>query len=308
MTKLNRRDFFKAAARMSITAGAAMGMGMPNLLQAAAKPDLAVVTGRAEAAIDKAVSLLGGWSSFINSGDKVLIKPNISFPQDPSVGATTSTEVIAAVVKGCLKAGASKIIIADYPLRAPEESFRKAKMEEIATISNKVSAVMATRQSLFQEYDVKSGKSLKSCEVLTLYDKCERLILVPTAKSHGATGVSFSLKGNMGLIWDRHSFHNRFDLDQAIADLASILTVTLVIMDATRALLTGGPGGPGQLKQLNTIIAGTDLVAVDSYTASLAPWYGKSLKGFNVPHIYKAFQMGLGKIDTAKMSISKGSV
>lgn len=303
MTDMNRRDFLKIGA----TAGVAMGLGIPSLLKAASTYDLAVVTGKAEDAVNKAVKLLGGWSAFIGSGEKVLIKPNISFPQDPSVGATTSPEVIAAVVKGCLSAGASKIIIADYPLRSPEACFQKSKIEQITALSNKVMAFPSTRQSMYEEYEVKNGKSLKNVEMLKMYNKCERMILVPTAKSHSASGVSFTLKGNMGLIWNRHTFHRDLDLSQAIADLYSIINVTLVIMDATRALMTGGPGGPGQLKKLDTIIAGTDPIAVDSYTTSLVPWYGKSLTGANVPHIYKAYQFGYGKIDTRKMNIAKST-
>ena len=79
----------------------------------------------------------------------------------------------------------------------------------------------------------------------------------------------------------------------------------LVILDATRALMTGGPGGPGKTKQLDTIVAGTDPVAVDSYATGLAPWYDKTFTGRQVKYILAASQLGLGQVDLDKLRIAK---
>jgi uncharacterized protein (DUF362 family) len=112
----------------------------------------------------------------------------------------------------------------------------------------------------------------------------------------------------MGLIWDRWSFHIRYNINDALADLATILRPQLIVLDATRALLTGGPGGPGEVIKPNLVIAGTDPVAVDSYGVTVARWYGQRFTGRQVEHLLAAHQRGLGKIDVESLRVLKASV
>jgi uncharacterized protein (DUF362 family) len=109
----------------------------------------------------------------------------------------------------------------------------------------------------------------------------------------------------MGLILDRYSFHSKYNINQALADLATVIKPQLTILDATRALVSGGPGGPGEVQKPNLIIAGIDPVAVDSYAVSIAPWYGQNFKGRQVEHLLVAHQRGLGKIDLEQLRIFK---
>ena len=134
------------------------------------------------------------------------------------------------------------------------------------------------------------------------------LISLPVAKSHSATGVSLGIKGNLGLNWDRRWMHNSADFNQTIADLATIVRPDLTIVDAIRALTTRGPQGPGKVANLNTIVAGRDPVAVDSYAVSLTPWYNQSMAGKNVKHLLLASEMGLGEIDITKLNVSLKTV
>ncbi len=116
--------------------------------------------------------------------------------------------------------------------------------------------------------------------------------------------MSLGIKGNLGLVYNRIAYHNSGDLNQSLADLATIIKPDLIIVDAVRALTTRGPQGPGKVANLNTVIAGRDPVAVDSYTVSLTPWYNRELKGSNIPHLVRAAEMGLGEIDPTKLNIT----
>ena len=69
-------------------------------------------------------------------------------------------------------------------------------------------------------------------------------------------------------------------------------------MDATRILTTNGPQGPGEVKKPGKIIVGIDPVAVDSYSATLF-----QMKGEDVGHIQKAYQMHLGEINLNKLKV-----
>jgi uncharacterized protein (DUF362 family) len=154
---------------------------------------------------------------------------------------------------------------------------------------------------------ISGGKSLKTTDVMREVLNSDVLIAAPQAKSHSGAGVSLSMKGMMGLISNRRVMH-RLDLHEAIADLASLLTPHLVVIDASRVLSTGGPGGPGKVLTPKTIIASADMVAADAYTVSAFKWYGSSYSPDQVKHIRLAHQRGLGRMDIENIKIAKASV
>ena len=89
--------------------------------------------------------------------------------------------------------------------------------------------------------------------------------------------------------------------------MATALRPTLTVLDATRALTTGGPGGPGEVAKPNLVIAGTDSVAVDSFGVSVVPWYGQRFTGRQVEHLLAASQRGLGRIDVEGLNILRAA-
>jgi uncharacterized protein (DUF362 family) len=116
------------------------------------------------------------------------------------------------------------------------------------------------------------------------------------------------MKGLMGIMWDREYFHAKVDINQAIADLVSAVKIDLTVLDASRALLNGGPSGPGKIEKPNTIIAGRDPVAVDALGVTLVDWYGQKFTGSQVKHIAAAHAMGLGTMDLNAIKILKAQV
>ena len=64
--------------------------------------------------VRKAVDQLGGMRSYINPGDKVLIKPNLIIRRRPEEATTTHPAVVAAVTALVLEAG-GVVTIADSP-------------------------------------------------------------------------------------------------------------------------------------------------------------------------------------------------
>jgi uncharacterized protein (DUF362 family) len=122
-------------------------------------------------------------------------------------------------------------------------------------------------------------------------------------KSHAATTVSLGTKGNMGLIWDRASFHGSMDLNEAIGDLNTFLRADLTILDGSRVLTAGGPLGPGTVEELHCLIGGTDPVAVDSVGVQKAAWYGSRVRPDQVAHLVACHRRGVGEIDPDRMEI-----
>jgi uncharacterized protein (DUF362 family) len=307
MKDLSRRDFLKKSA----TAGAAIGLGslLPSWIGAAqdgqALPLLAQVKGPASDAVREAVNLLGGMDAFVQEGQRVLLKPNASFSAPPDWGATTSAEVVRTVAQMCVDSGAKRVVIFDHPLRSPALCLEQTGLEEALADLDSVKLVLATKQRYFEEVEVSDGSALQQVEVAKEVRKADVVINLPTAKSHSATGVSLGMKNLMGLIWDRGYFHQATDLHLAIAELSTVIRPDLIIMDATRALVTGGPGGPGKVLELDTIVAGVDPVAMDAHVTQMAPWMNRSMSADQVAYITAAHSLGLGQIDLDQVEIQE---
>jgi len=298
-----RRDFLKTAST-GLAVGL-VGRAMPAM--AAPDYDLAVVSGDASAATRKAIEALGGMSRFVQKGQRVAIKPNMSFASGPDRASNTSPQVVETVARACMEAGADRVMILDYPLQTADACLQRSGIADACRRIKGVHVQMFTERKFFREVKVSGGKALRTVDVLTDVLDSDVFICVPQAKSHSTTGISMGIKGLMGVIWDRWSFHIRYNINDALADLGTILRPQLTVLDATRALLTGGPGGPGEVVKPNLVIAGTDPVAVDSYGVSVAPWYGQRFQGRQVEHLLAAHQRGLGAIDVASLRVLKAT-
>jgi uncharacterized protein (DUF362 family) len=105
----------------------------------------------------------------------------------------------------------------------------------------------------------------------------------------------------MGIIGgDRGNIHNHFDTK--IVDINTVIVPQLTIIDAVRILMNNGPqgGNLSDVKQIDTIIAGVDPVAVDAYGATLFDLRPEQL-GF----LKEAQARGLGKLNLAELKIEK---
>ena len=299
--RITRRKFLKTAA-----AGVALGLvGSPSFSVAKEEYDLAVISGEPVAATRKALEAIGGISRFVKKGQPVVLKPNMSFARTPDFSATTHPLVVATVAQACLEAGAPKVLVLDHTLQRAELCLERTGIQDACKSIAGVHVLALQERKFFREIKIPQGKVLERVEVMKEIVDGLVLINIPVAKSHSATGVSLGLKGLMGMIWDRESFHSQYNINQAIGDLATVIKPQLTILDATRALASGGPGGPGEVKKPNLIIAGVDPVAVDSYGVSIVPWYGQNFKGRQVEHLLVAHQRGLGKIDIDQLKIIK---
>ena len=308
--KITRRDFIQKTAVLTATAALPASLFNPLASWAAAPPKatIAAVTGSRTAAVHKAMALLGGMEKFVKKGSRVCLKPNMSFPHGPERATNTHPEVVAAVARLCVDAGAAEVMIIDYPFNPPEKCLGLSGIADACKEIKNTHAFAIYDEKLFEPVAIKNGKTLKEVKIIKDVLRSDVIINVPTAKSHSTTGVSLGMKGLMGLIWDRKYFHASVDINPAIAELAATVKVNLVVLDASRALLTAGPSGPGLIAYPNTIVAGTDQVAVDAYGVTLAKWYGQGFTPMQVKHIAAAHGLGLGTADLDEVQVLKAAV
>lgn len=271
------------------------------------EPDIIDVTGTDPAKmVAAALAAMGGISKVVKKGDFVVIKPNAAFANPPAWGTTTHPETVVAIAKACLEAKAKEVLILEFPQAKGE------KCLERCGLTAALKALPGVKVKLlgpgdFQKVDVKGGVTLKSVEVAKQILSADVFINVPAAKAHYQAGVSFGLKNHMGLIQDRQAFHTAMELHQAVADLGRVIKPNLTILDATRALLTNGPAGPGETSEPGRMIVGRKVTSVDAYGLTVAKFNSKSMTLADARHIEFAGKAGLGEVDVAKMKVKKVS-
>ncbi|MBU2498321.1 MAG: DUF362 domain-containing protein [Proteobacteria bacterium] len=306
---MNRREFIKrsAACAAYATAGMALSGLVGPYAGADQAPDIVLANGSPGPAAWAAVKALGGMQRFVRPGDRVVIKPNMSFPNPPDWATTTHPEVVRALTEMCIKAGAGSVLVLDNPLRNPELCVERSGLKAACGDLPQAQIEGITNRRFFEEVKVPEGKALKATMIMKAVLEANVLIAAPVAKSHSATGVSLAMKGMMGLIYDRMAFHLDLDLDEAVVDLCTVLRPKLTVIDASRLLSEGGPGGPGKVIKLNKVIASTDMVAADAMAVEQGTWYGRKFKAKQVKHVRIAHQRGLGNLEVKSQIVKEVS-
>lgn len=302
MTRISRRSFIGG----TVVAATSLRYGY---VFAAKGPDLVEVEGTDHAKmVAAAFDTLGGIKKFVHRGDYVVIKPNGGFANPPDWATTTHPDTVVAVARACLAAKAKKVLVVEYPLGKGSRALKRCGLTGALAGLSDVELKLLSGGDDFSSVKVKGGKDLKSVEVAKAVLSADVYINLPAAKAHSSAGVSLGMKNAMGVIRDRSAFHSTYNLDTAIADLARVVRPTITILDATRALLTNGPAGPGETAKLGRMVASRDLVAVDAYGLTLARFNRKKMTPADARHIELAGKFGIGQADVAKLKVKKVKV
>lgn len=291
-----------APAEIAVAESAAEpGAEQPANQPSAGQAYLAVARGEDPAAITAAaLQALGGIERFVKSGYDVIIKPNICTDNYPfEYAATTNPQVVAALVKLALGAGARRVRVMDFPFGGTAASaYARSGIEEAVKAAGGAMEVM--NQNKFKETPIPQGRSISKWEIYQDVLTCDLLINVPIAKHHSLARLTLGGKNLLGVIQQRSMIHS--DLGQRIADLVSVILPGLTVVDGVRTLMNHGPTG-GNLDDVqmnNTVIASHDIVAADAYATG---FFG--LTGEDIAYIKKSAEMGLGTIDLSAIRVEE---
>lgn len=303
--RVTRRDFIKG---MAVAGAGIYGLQLAGNINTSAEVDsnvqLAVAQGDPAKGPDpelikrvtrQAVAALGGMSKFVSKKDVVLVKPNIGWSGRPEQASNTNPYVVEAVVEMCQEAGAKKVRVLDHTINPARITYEISGIK--AAVKRAEGSMEFTDERKFKEKSIPEGEEIKSWPVYEDALDVDVFINLPIAKHHSLTRLSLGMKNIMGVIEDREDLHRR--INQKLADLCTIIKPHLIIMDAYRILTANGPnpGRPKDVELAGQVIAGTDPVAVDSYTTILF-----DLKGEDVGYIKAAHSMGLGEMNLAKVT------
>ena len=266
---------------------------------------------------ERAIEEFGGIEKFVKKGDNVVLSPNMGWMRTPDQAATTHPDVLRSVIKLCERAGAKRITCIDYTLDDWKLAFdicgaKDAVRGTIATL------LSPTDSAEYKDIDIpafvpKTTTDGRSYDPRHKFDRimqqiprdimlADCFIVMPVVKDHEAAVITISMKKLMGNIWNRKDYH-RYGLHDCIAELNCAVRPTLIVADATRALQTRGPKGPGEVTTPNKVVVGIDPVAVDSYCCQFL-----TIKGITpdqVPHLMLANKLGRGEVDLNNLKIKE---
>jgi len=219
--------------------------------------------------VKESIDLIGGIKAYVKKGDTVALKPNIVTGKLSGPGVTTDKRVVGAVIKLCIEAGASRVLVvegADYSSKT-SEAFELSGVKAVAeglgaemvdVDTSPLVKVKVTDPLLIDEMDI--SKAFMDADIR---------INMPVMKTHDQLDVTLGVKNLKGVIpkYSKRDFH-KIGVVKGILDLNKAVPVDLTVLDAIVAMEGLGPA-VGPKVQLNTIISSADIYALDKVASKI---------------------------------------
>jgi len=291
-----------------------------------------------------AIDAVGGMGSVVNEGETVFIKPNfVTFPWAQhnncfKVGECTKPEILIAAAEECLKAGAKEVVIGDGSQMKSFDwkySFTMDGSTSLLTEAARLSGKYAGTVSLScLEVDnpctVKIPSKIHPSGILlvsNIYEKADKIISIPVAKTHRWAQLTLALKNFIGVVsmaeygadlgshWDRGQTHlNPKALDhstvtalsQAFLDVVAAQKPDLSIIDFSIGMEGNGPSRGSGGKTVNVknrlgswlVLASKDIMAADATAARVMNLHVPDIRQLTL-----GYDMGLGEIKKESIEI-----
>lgn len=264
--------------------------------------------GNLKKAIKKSIELIGGFDKFNFNNKIVLVKPNYN-TADP-YPASSDNEFVKAAIELIKEAGARKIILGESSTHFlnTREVMEEKKVFDL--VKNLGVEVIVFDEHPWVKKRIKEGKYLKEASIPALVEKVDKLVFLPCLKTHRSARFTMSLKLSIGLIEknERLKMH-LWNLENKIAELASLFNPDLVIMDARKCFITEGPE-TGQIREPNLIMASTDRIAIDVEGLKILKSYPAknrlNMEIWEFPQIKRAVELNIGVKSEREYKIING--
>lgn len=307
---MKRRDFLRTALAGAV-AGAVKIEG--STILAADKGastetpnDLVAVMGGEPAELyKKGIEAMGGMKRFVKKGQKVVVKPNIGWDKTPEYAANTNPVLVSEIVKDCLDAGASEVVVFDHTCDEWEGCYKNSGIAEAAEKAG-AKVAFAHDEKYYREVELPLAVKMKNPKIHEAIIDCDVWINVPILKNHGGAKMTISMKNYMGIVWDRGYLH-RHNLQQCIADATTYeKRPVLNIVDAYRIMTQNGPKGKttDDVQLAKAIFMSTDIVAVDTAATKFFSQY-REMSLDNLPYLSMAQNVKVGTMDIDSLKVAR---
>jgi uncharacterized protein (DUF362 family) len=237
----------------------------------------------------------------VKDGQRVLIKPNLTNLHRGRYmpGMTTDSRVAEAVVDAIQKKAKCRLVFGEgsgleaktvydacgYTAIAKARGIEMVDFRHDTLVPTKIEGAMADK-----EYRL--PKAFLDADVV---------INVPCLKTNILTGISVAMKNYYGLLpVPRDPWHDR--AEEVLTDLLKARKSDLIVVDGLVGMQGQGALWGSPVKS-NVIIAGRDMVAVDTVCAAVMGFDPK-----RVLHLQYAEKKGLGVADLSRITIKGNSI
>ncbi|MFX0205566.1 MAG: DUF362 domain-containing protein [Candidatus Hodarchaeota archaeon] len=254
-------------------------------------------------------------SLFKSLKDKnVVIKPNFNTADPPP--ASTDIRIIRELIDHLKSCEVKKITVAERagPVNTHETMREKGLFDLQQEIGGfdivDLSSLPESEWKLFQSSDShwKNGFLYPK-----IYEDADAIIALPSLKTHQYGGhFTLSLKLAVGLVpRDGHDYmrelHSSPHQRKLIAEINQAYKPTIVILDATKAFVEGGPD-KGKLVHPHLVLASTDRIAIDAVGVAILREHGTTPEVANGPifgqeQIARAVELKLGVETPSEITI-----
>jgi len=233
--------------------------------------------------LHRSLNLIGGIKNYINSDDRVLLKPNLNGSE-----CCTNINLVEALIQLLNDHNIKDVFIAESTFgnqQITQKLFHETGYSDLAEKYNIDLINLNASEPI--DVEVRNPLILNKIKIAKEVFSADKIINIPVMKVHYATGITLALKNLKGFLTPDEKIHfHEVGVDKAIVDLNNIIKVHLNIIDCITCMEAMGPRG-GEIFNLNLIIAGENRAEVD-YIGSKVMGYElnevKHLKYFTEYH------------------------
>ena len=249
-------------------------------------------------AVQKALDLIGDVRDIIKPGNLVLINPSwVAPPVEREAGCITIPEIPRALADIVKRLGARPVIAESSAVGVDTEKVIQASgYKDLRDMGYEV---VNLKKTPHVDIPVPNRKVFETLPFWELVQQADVIISVPKLKTHDQTEMTCAIKNLKGLLTDNGKKANHQEgLFEAVIDLMSAVKPRLAVVDAIICQEGVGPVF-GKPVEMNLIVAGKELVAVDSTCAQLIGY-----KPSETLLTVNAAARGLGVMDPNQIEIT----
>ncbi len=227
--------------------------------------------------LNRVLDDLGDLSLLLSPGDRILIKPNINSHLEAP--AAVDPAFLTSFIDLLQQRGYSNLAVAESSGRSWAPTAEVLRKKGLRPLLAERDVPLFNLDEMEWKRVETGGTYLPVVHLPAVLSDYDRLLFLPSLKTHGNTGFTLSIKLAMGLTpqEDRQLFHDT-SVAGAIADLARVVRPDLVLVDGRSAFIDGGPD-VGTRVEPGVLMASGDPVACDIEAVRMLLQYGAG------PHI-----------------------
>ena len=225
----------------------------------------------AGSAVKEAVNLLGGISSFVKKGEKILIKPNLLSPKTPDKAVTTHPEIVRAVIQ-LVKSAKAIPIVGDSPGGARADIKNLWEVTGMAKVCKEEGAELVSFEAAgSREIDI-SDINVEKVLFSNIVLDCDGIINLPKLKTHSLMTFSAGIKNFYGCIpgMRKVEYHKLASKNEDFGHLLANIYVFLknkirfTLVDGILGMDGNGPSA-GNIRKIDMIAASADTMTLDAF-------------------------------------------